>query len=173
MPDSIGSLAIAGIGAAVATIFQYGFRRFAETQQLRQEIVETRLLQLQNSVESLYYRANNLLDWSGQGEMSEDYYLKTSVFILARVLAHDELFASTGLYAKLRGDRELKSEIKGALHRLNSSMDRGGFLHYYRVQLGEMATDKDRVLNFTEFSIAGPIHGISQLSRPLSGSCSL
>ena len=151
MPNSITSLIIAGLGAVTAAAFQHLFQQYAETRRIRREIIETRLLQLQNSVESLYYRANNLLDWGGQATMSQDYYEKTSVFVLARVLGHELLFASSGIYAKLQSDKELKSDVKAALHKLNSAMDQQGFLYYYRVLLGEMALDGDRVITLTEF----------------------
>ena len=72
MSNSIYSLLMAGLGAAIATIFQHFFQRYTESQRIHREIVESRLLQLQNSVESLYYRANNLLGWAGKATMSED-----------------------------------------------------------------------------------------------------
>ena len=150
-PASVTSLAAGAIGAVIGTLFQYAFGRYKETQQIRREIVETRLLQLQNAVESLYYRSNNLLDWGGRGTMSDDYYVQTSAYAFASVLAHEALLVSTGTYAKIRSDVELKSTIKGTLHRLNSAMDPGGLHHYYRVQLGEMATEGERILSFTEF----------------------
>lgn len=145
------SVIAGGIGAAIGTVFQYAFGRYKETQQIRREIVETRLLQLQNAVESLYYRSNNLLDHDGRGTMSDEYYMQTSAYAFAIVLAQEALLVSTGTYAKIQSDEELKSTIKGALHQLNSAMDPGGFHHYYRVQLGEMATDDARILTYTEF----------------------
>jgi len=151
MSNSIYSLLIAGLGAAIATVFQHFFQRYAESQRVRREIVESRLLQLQNSVESLYYRANNLLGWAGKATMSEDYYRKTSVFALARVLGHELLFASSGVYAKLGKDTELKFHIKAALHNLNSAMDDHGFQYYYRLLLAEMVTESDRVISLNEF----------------------
>lgn len=60
MPDTLSALIIATGAAVAGAAVQYGFRRYTETSQVRREIVETHLLQLQNSVESLYYRVNNL-----------------------------------------------------------------------------------------------------------------
>lgn len=151
MPTSLSSFLIAGLGAAAATVFQHFFQRYAETRRLRRELIETRLLQLQNAVESLYYRANNLLGHSGKETMSEEYYRRTTVFALARILAHELIFASTGVYAKLENDNELKRNIKSALHRLNSAMDAHGFQYYNRVLLGEMAMDRERVVLLSEF----------------------
>ncbi|HYD54739.1 MAG TPA: hypothetical protein VEA99_19045 [Gemmatimonadaceae bacterium] len=156
MPDTITTLFVGAVGGAVAAAIQYGFRRLAEAEQVRREIVERQLLQLQDAVESLYYRANNLRDWAGKAVMSEVYYRQTSAYAIGRVLAHASLLVSTGVYAKLRRDALLKHEIKARLHALDRAMDDQSFLHYHRVQLGEMALDGERVLGYTAFLARWP-----------------
>ena len=151
MPEAIWSLIIGAVGGAVAAAIQYGFRRYAESEQLRREVVETHLLQLQNSVESLYYRANNLRDWAGKAVMSERYYQQTSAYVLGRVLAHESMLVSKGVYAKLDRNTSLKRTIKATLHSLNWAMDDEAFLHYHRVQLGEMLLEGDSVISYTDF----------------------
>ena len=73
------------------------------------------------------------------------------MFALARVSGHELLFASSGIYAKLGKDKELKFDIKAALHNLNSAMEDHGFQYYYRLLLAEMVTESDRVISLTEF----------------------
>ena len=151
MPETLVSLIIGALGGGVATAIQYGFRRYAETEQIRREIVETDLLQLQNCAESLYYRAANLRDWAGKAFMSDDYYVTTSAYALGRVLAYETLLVSKGDYAKLQRNKRLKHNIKSTLHELNWAMDDETFLYYHRLQLGEMLLDRERVVTYTEF----------------------
>ncbi|MEO6528939.1 MAG: hypothetical protein ABIP93_20140 [Gemmatimonadaceae bacterium] len=151
MPDSASSLLIGAVGGLIAAATQHAFRRYAETEQVRREVVETHLLQLQDGVESLYYRMNNIQDWTGKSVMPDAYFELTSAYIFGRVLAHESLLVSKGIYAKLRGDDVLKREVKAGLHSINRAMDDRIFLHYHRVLLGQMALEGDRVLTFTEF----------------------
>lgn len=135
------------IGAAV----QHGFQRLSASRQERREIIETYFLQLQDAVESLYYRINNLRDWGGKGVMSDEYFRLTSVFAIGRVLAYESLLVSKGIYAKLHYDEALKRKLKGGLHRLNHGLDDQHFLHYHRVQLAEALLHEEKVVPFTEF----------------------
>lgn len=145
------TLLIGAVGGAITAAVQYGFRRYGETQQQRREIVETHLLQLQNSAESLYYRANNLLDWAGKTVMTDDYYVMTSAFAFGRVLAHEQQLMAKGVYAKLNRSDRLKRDMKTCLHTINLNMDDQVFLHYHRVLLAEMLLDQDRLITFGEF----------------------
>ena len=145
------ALLIGAVGGAITAAIQYAARRYGETQQQRREIIETHLLQLQNSAESLYYRATNLLDRTGKSVMPDDYYVKTSAFALGRVLAHEQQLIAKGVYAKLGRSDRLKREMKTCLHRINLNMDDRVFLHYYRVLLAEMMLDQDRLIGFGEF----------------------
>src|SRR5690606_36827443 len=86
MPDTVTTLLIGAAGGVVTAAIQYGARRYSETEQVRREVAERHLLQLQNSVESLYYRANNLRDWAGKSVMPDQYYQQSSAYIIARVL---------------------------------------------------------------------------------------
>jgi hypothetical protein len=151
MPETIASLVIGAVGGAIAATVQYGFRRYAESGQVRREIVETHLLQLQNSAESLYYRAANLQNRAGKTVMSDEYYRRTSAYVLGRVLAHEFLLVSKGVYAKLHRNTKLKGRVKSTLHGLNWAMDDQVFLYYHRLQLGEMILDGERILTYTEF----------------------
>lgn len=151
MPDQALSLVLGAAGGFLAALIQYAFGRFAETQRLRREIVETTLLQLQNSVESLYYRANNLLDWSGKSVMSDEYFTQTTVFVLGKVLGYEDLLVDQGVYAKLHRNLVLKRQVKAKLHEINWAMDDRAFLHYHRVQLGEMLQNEKGIISYTQF----------------------
>ena len=146
MPDTLSSLLIGAAGGVLTAGIQHVFRRYSETEQVRREIVERHLLQLQNSVESLYYRSNNLREWAGKAVMPDEYFEQSTAYIIARVLAHESLLLSDGVYAKLPRRGALKRSIKAKMHALNWGLDDQRFLHYHRVQLGEMALDGSRVL---------------------------
>lgn len=172
---SVAALLFGAVGGAITAAIQYGFRRYGEAQQERREIVETHLLQLQNSAESLYYRARNLLEKSGKSVMDDDYYLKTSSFALGRVLAHEQQLMMKGVYAKLSRSNRIKREIKARLHVINLAMDDSKFLHYHRVRLGEMLLDHDRLITFSEFlqrwsepAFRGPVSSVSEFVRTLT-----
>jgi hypothetical protein len=169
MPDTLSSLLIGALGGVVTASIQHVFRRFSETEQVRREVVEKHLLQLQNSVESLYYRANNLQDWAGKSVMPDQYYEQSTAYIIARVLAHESLLLSEGVYAKLPRRGALKGSIKAKLHALNWGLDDQRFLHYHRVQLGEMALDGARVLTYTEFLQRWAESKYSEPVRAVSG----
>ncbi|MEO8334424.1 MAG: hypothetical protein ABI664_05600 [bacterium] len=156
MPDTLSALIIATGAAFAGAGVQYGFRRYTEAAQMRREIVETHLLQLQNCVESLYYRANNLRHWDGRETMSDDYFTQTTAYAIGRVLAHESLLVSKGVYAKLSRNASIKRRVKASLHSLNRSFDDQSFLYYHRLQLGEMALDADRVVSYTQFSARWP-----------------
>jgi hypothetical protein len=151
MFESFSALLVGAIGGVVATAIQYFFKRRAEEEDLRREVVETYLLQLQNSVESLYYRMNNLRDWAGRAVMSDDYYEQSSAYVVGRVLAHESLLVSKGVYAKLRRNARLKRTVKAKLHEINWALDHPSFHHYVRVQLSEMLLEEDRIISYTEF----------------------
>ena len=168
------ALLIGAVGGAITAAIQYGVRRYGEMEQQRREIVETHLLQLQNSAESLYYRARNLLEKHSRSAMSDDYYVKTSAFALGRVLAHEQQLMSKGVYAKLNRSTRMKREIKARLHAINLTMDDREFLHYHRLRLAEMLLDKDGLISFGEFlkrwgdpAYAGPVSSVSTFMRKL------
>ncbi|OUJ69921.1 hypothetical protein [Hymenobacter crusticola] len=152
MAEGIEGLLFGALGALGGAGIQYYFQRRTASRQERKEIIETHLLQLQNSVESLYYRLNNLRFWSGKEMMSDDYYTHTWLYIVGRVLAYEHQLVIKGIYAKLDYNDSLKRELKLRMHNINWNLDDGEFLHYHRVQLAEMTMDKDRIITYTEFS---------------------
>lgn len=68
MESALLALLVGVVGGIFGAATQHAFKRYAESGQTRREIVETHLLQLQNSVESLYYRMNNLQHWGDRGK---------------------------------------------------------------------------------------------------------
>ena len=94
MSSELIAFLLTGLGAVIGAAVQYGFQRLSAERQERREIVETYFLQLQDAVESLYYRINNLRDWGGKRVMSDDYFRLTSVYAIGRVLAYESLLVS-------------------------------------------------------------------------------
>ena len=151
MSTELIAFILAGLGALIGAAIQYGFQRHSAQRQERREIIETHFLQLQDAIESLYYRINNLRDWGGKHVMSDDYFRLTSVYAIGRVLAYESLLVSKGIYAKLHYDDTLKRKLKGGLHRINHGLDDQRFLHYHRVQLAESLLKDEKVVPYTEF----------------------
>ncbi|MBE9113756.1 hypothetical protein IQ273_30765 [Nodosilinea sp. LEGE 07298] len=151
MTNELRALIFAGLGTFTGALIQYYFQRRSAAQQERREIIEVYLLQLQNAVESLYYRLNNLLDWGGKTFMADDYYRATSIYILARILAQENLLITQGIYAKLSYDERFKRSLKLHLHALNCGLDDQNFLYYHRVQLAEMLVREGKLITYTNF----------------------
>lgn len=152
MSRELLALLFGALGTLAGAAIHFWFQRHSAALQERREIVEVHLLQLQNSLESLYYRMINLMERGGGSVMSNDYFRTTMLYILGRVLAHESLLISQGIYAKLNHDEQLKQKMKAGLHAINRAMDDQQFLHYHRVQLGEMLLQPGRVLTYTEFA---------------------
>ncbi len=151
MATELIAVLLGALGAVIGAAIQYGFQRLSAERQERREIIETHFLQLQDALESLYYRINNLRDWGGKQVMSDDYFRRTTVYALGRVLAYENLLVSKGIYAKLHYDEALKRQLKSGLHEINHGMDDQRFLHYHRVQLAESLLREERVLSYTTF----------------------
>ena len=151
MATELLAVLLGGVGALIGAAIQYGFQRLSADRAQRRELIETHFLQLQDALESLYYRINNLRDWGGKGVMTDDYFRLTSVYAIGRVLAYESLLVSRGIYAKLHYDNALKRRLKSGLHRINHGMDDQRFLHYHRVQLADSLLNGDRVVSYTEF----------------------
>jgi len=148
MTKQLLAVLLGGFGALIGAAIQYTFQRFSAQRQERREIVETHFLQLQDSLESLYYRINNLRDWGGKQVMTDEYFRLTSIYAIGRVLAHETLLVSKGIYAKLHYDEALKRQLKTGLHRINRGMDDQRFLHYHRVQLAEILLKDGNVISY-------------------------
>lgn len=151
MATELIAVLVGSVGALLGAAIQFSFQRLSAARQERREIVEQCFLQLQNALESLYYRINNLRDWAGKRVMTDDYFRLTSVYAFGRVLAFESLLVSEGIYARLHYDKSLKTELKRGLHRINHSMDDQRFLHYHRVQLAEALLEGEKVVSYTEY----------------------
>lgn len=118
-------------GALIGAAIQYRFQCLSAERGERREIIETHFLQLQDSVESLYYRIVNVRKRCGKQLMPEEYFRDTSAYAIGRVLADETLLVSNGIYAKLHYDAALKRDLKAGLHRINLAMDHEQFHHYH------------------------------------------
>ena len=151
MANELSAVIFAGLGTFIGALIQYYFQRRSVAQQERREIIEVHLLQLQNAVESLYYRLNNLLDWGGQTVMDDVYFRQTTIHVLARILAQETLLTTRGIYAKLGYDESFKHRLKLSLHAINRCLDDQNFLYYHRIQLAEMLIRDAQLITYTEF----------------------
>jgi hypothetical protein len=158
MPQWLVSLLAALIGAGVgsigAVIAADWRKRQAELSERREALVQRYLFQLQESIESLWYRLENLARRSGRSVMTDEYFEVTTLYALGSVLALERLLSLEGVYPQLE---RLYPGLGKFLrdHRVEQAL-RGTFDHYDRLTLAESAmepNDRDhyRVSTYLEF----------------------
>jgi hypothetical protein len=157
MPQWLASLLAALIGASIgsigAVIAADWRKRKAETSQRREELVQRYLFQLQDSVESLWYRLDNLARRGGRFVMPDQYFETTTLYALGRVLAVERLLALEGVYPQLE---RLYPGLGRFLmeHRVDYALG-GAFYQYDRLALAEAVMehggDRFRASTYLEF----------------------
>jgi hypothetical protein len=157
LSDSLATLIAALIGASVGSLgavyLSARMKREDETTERREALVQRYLFQLQDSVESLWYRLKNLAHESGRSVMADQYFETTSLYALGRVLALERLLALEGVYPQLvkfyPGLGTFLME-----HRVNQALG-GAFYQYDRLALAEAVMEREgdrfRVSTYLEF----------------------
>ncbi len=102
MPESVTTIIAALIGAIVgsggAVLLAYFLTQRGEKYLKRDILVQRYLLQLQDALEALWYRLNNLAFEGGGGVMSPEYREITTLYALGKVLAFERIFTLEGVY---------------------------------------------------------------------------
>jgi hypothetical protein len=157
MPQWLASLLAALIGAGVgsigAVIAADWHKRRAEMTERRQALVQRYLFQLQDSIESLWYRLDNLARRHGRLVMGDQYFETTTLYALGRVLAIERLLALEGVYPQLEtlypglGRFLMERRVDSALG--------SGFYQYDRLSLAEAVIEREgdrfRASTYLEF----------------------
>ncbi len=142
----IGSL----IGSISVVFVSHWLQRRSEKFQQHENTVHRYLLQLQDSVETLWYRCKNLRDNGGKIVMSNIYYEMTMLYSLGRVFAFNRIMLLDGIYSEIEQHKKnLGDSLRTKLTDMEYNLDkiRGLRLYRYdRLSLAEsvMSIEQDR-----------------------------
>jgi hypothetical protein len=73
----------------------------AEKVTLQQSLTNRYLLQLQDAIESLWYRLDNIKNKGGRQIMQDSYYEESTLYALASVLAYSRIYLFDGVYSQI------------------------------------------------------------------------
>jgi hypothetical protein len=151
----IAALIGAGIGSIGAEILKDRLRREAEkrNEQLQREaeirraqekLVQRYLLQLQDAIESLWYRLDNVKNRGGQAVMGSSYYEVSTLYALGRVLAYERILVLDGVYPQLEDVYpDLGRFLKARLQNMDSQLRERQFYRYNRLALAESSMERE------------------------------
>jgi gas vesicle protein len=136
----LGALIGAVIGSLGAVVVGHRLTQRAEERRRRETLARKYLFQLQDAVEALWFRLNNLAEQWGRHAMASTYFETTTLYALGRVLAVERIIALEGVYPELvhaypeLGERLRKRDIDQVL---GSILGDRGFQQYDRISLAE------------------------------------
>lgn len=157
MSDTVGGLLAALIGAVIGSvggvIIQSWLSMRSERARQRGVLVQRYLYQLQDSVESLWFRVKNLVDQGGRHVMEDDYFATSSLYSLGRVLALERILVLEGVYPQLQAvDPGLGTFLK--THRVDAKLN-PVLYQYDRLALAEAVMEREgphfRTSTYLEF----------------------
>ena len=160
MPRGLDILLGAIVGvltAAIIRLVEDWFRRRNESLKARSDLLGRYLLQLQDAVESLWYRLDNLRYTRKGAPMSEEYFTTTTLYALGLVLAYKRILLVDGIYARL--EEVYKGLGEGLRYQFNvfdGLLDKRDFHRYERLVLAETMMDSaaggySRTINYVAF----------------------
>ena len=158
MSDTAASLLAALIGAVIGSVggvvIQSWLSARAERSRRREDLVQRYLYQLQDSVESLWYRLKNLRDHGGRFVMEDQYFATSSLYSLGRVLALERILLLEGVYPQLQKVNPGMGEFLKS-HRLDNYLS-PVLYQYDRLVLAEAVMEREgpsfRTSTYLEFS---------------------
>lgn len=158
----LSALVGAVIGSIGSTIISNLLSSRTEKRQSYQSLVQKYLLHLQDSVESLLYRFQNIKQRGGQKVMENVYYETTTLYALAKVLALKHILATEGVYSSIENiKRGLGTYLRNELETFDKTLDKVNWLlktpfyRYERQLLAETVLEREeqslRVITFLDF----------------------
>jgi hypothetical protein len=156
VPALIGALT----GSIGGNFLSYWLARRSEKQKLRLELVHKYLIQLQDSLVSLWFRFDNINYRDGLRKMTDYYYEESTLYILGSVLAHQRILSYEGGYTKIEQSIPgLGIYLRDELNQFGSYLDKiDPQVHFYlydRIALAEavMSFDGERhfIASYLEF----------------------
>jgi hypothetical protein len=174
----LAALIGAAIGSVGAQVVGESFRRRAAREEARRRAVDRYLLQLQDSIESLISRIDNLTTRRGRAVMGDTYYEVSTLYALGSFLAQKRRLLLDGIYPQLE---ELADGLGENLETLLESVEREvgresgdteGFQRYHRLALAEAVMERGEggwsvgsYLSFAERYQSGD-EGFKEMLRP-------
>lgn len=140
MFDFVSTIAAALIGSIIgsvgAVLTDHWLTGKSEKSHRREILVQRYLFQLQDALELLYYRLNNLAYRGGRYVMPDEYYEESTLYAFGRVLAIERIFTLEAVYPQLDtiylGLGKFLKE-----HRVERQLLSSHFFQYDRVSLAE------------------------------------
>ena len=158
MSGSAATILAALIGAMVGSVgsifLDAWLRRNRERKRKRDELVQRYLLQLQDAVEGLWYRIDNLARRGGRKVMEDRYFEISTLYALGRVIAYERILLLDGVYPQLKQiDPDLSICLKDKMQEIGTLMT--GFHKYDQLALAEAVIEKvngySRAATYLEF----------------------
>lgn len=165
--EIIAALIGAIIGSVGAAFASYWLSRRGEKRQAYEIVMQRYLVQLQDAVDSLWYRFYNLKDMGYREpsqRLADTYYLTTTLYALGKVLAFKHMIVGEGAYYNIEIVkpglvdflRDRFEDIEKKLNHLNyENQLKVNFFRYDRQALAETIIQRDgqnvRISTFLEF----------------------
>jgi hypothetical protein len=140
MSGSAATILAALIGAMIGSVgsilLDAWLRGNREKRRKRDELVQRYLLQLQDAVEGLWYRIDNLARRGGRAVMEDRYFEISTLYALGRVIAYERILLLDGVYPQLKQiDHDLSIYLKEEMQEIGNLMS--GFHKYDQLALAE------------------------------------
>ena len=158
MSGSAATILAALIGAMIGSVgsifLDAWLRSRREKERKRDELVQRYLLQLQDAVEGLWYRIDNLARRGGRKVMEDRYFEISTLYALGRVIAYERILLLDGVYPQLKQiDRDLSIYLKEKMQEIGTLMT--GFHKYDQLALAEAVIEEvngySRAATYLEF----------------------
>ena len=171
----IASLIGAVFGSLGGQWLRYRFQMRAEEARTRRDVAQRHLIQLQDAMESLYFRLANLATDTERDLLQYPYYAQSTIYALSNFLAHKRRLMLEGAYALLDvHGPTFPHELEVALESVEKQLGRewvpeDNFFRYQRQAAGESLLIWDdgwRVADFAEFTAR---HDQGELETSLKG----
>jgi hypothetical protein len=180
--DTLATIVAALVGGVIGSLgAQWLGERYRQTQAreaIQRDVAVRHLVQLQDALESLWFRIDNLALRAGRQVMHSDYYELSTIYVIGYALAQKRLLTIEGAYAKLdvfqpgfsealEADLEAIERVLGDEGTASSS-----FYRYERRALAEFLLTWNgvwRVLSYTEFVTACRREDATLLIEPARG----
>jgi hypothetical protein len=165
--DTIATIVAALLGGVLGSLgAQWLGERYRQNQTIestRRDVAVRHLVQLQDALESLWFRIDNLANRGGRQVMQSNYYELSTIYVIGYALAHKRLLTVEGAYAKLDVfqpgfSRELENDLEALEKALGDEANTSSsFYRYERRALADFLLTWDgvwRVISYTEFVTA-------------------
>jgi hypothetical protein len=125
----LSALVGAVIGSIGSTLISILLSRRAEKRRSYENLVQKYLLYLQDSIESLLYRLQNIKQRGGEDAVRSNYYEPTTLYALAKVLALKHILATEGVYSSIETARRgLGTYLRNELETFDKNLDKFNWL---------------------------------------------